>query len=106
MSVWVCEDLCASLRSLACGCLAYSVSVNVYESISVSFSVSCSLALGGVRKLESQEKSERINALHFCEFLSESVARSRLASFKSFQLSLRELLRDLLKKQKAEQKKQ
>ena len=53
-----------------------NVSVNVYESISVSFSVSCSLALGGVRKLERQEKSERINALHFCEFLSESLARA------------------------------
>ena len=57
-----------------------NVSVNVYESISVSFSVSCSLALGGVRKLESQEKSERINALHFCEFLSESLARAWLFS--------------------------
>ena len=44
-------------------------------------------------------------------WVSQWVARSRLASFKSFQLSLRyqllrELLRDLLKKQKAKQKKQ
>ena len=47
--------------------------------------MSCSLALGGVRKLERQEKSERINALHFCEFLSESLARawplSKLSTF-------------------------
>ena len=70
-----CEDLCALLRRSHAGALLTSVSVNVYESISVSFSVSCSLALGGVRKLESLEKSERINALHFCEFLSESLAR-------------------------------
>ena len=61
MSVWVCEDLCASLRSLACGCLAYSVSVSVYESMSVSFSARGSLALGGVRKLESLEKSESVS---------------------------------------------
>ena len=39
-------------------------------------------------------------------WVSQWVARSRLAFFKSFQLSLRELLRDLLKKQKAKQKKQ
>ena len=61
MSVWVCEDLCASLRSLACSCLAYSVSVSVYESMFVSFSASGSLALAGVRKLESLEKSQRIS---------------------------------------------
>ena len=61
MSVWVCEDLYASLRSLACGCLAYSVSVSVYESMSVSFSACHSLALAGVRKLESLEKSQRVS---------------------------------------------
>ena len=47
------------LASLTCGWLTYSVSISVYESISVSFSASHSLALGGIRKLKSLEKGLR-----------------------------------------------